>query len=586
MDPRATGYLLQVELGDAVFNDPLRYFVSLKITGPNAEDFQERTDVMPTPSATPVFKNRSFSFSVPPDAEPGEWSLELSALAAQADASGDGGKAVSLLGVAVVALGGELLEEGEIERRVAFTPAPEDLSNPPDVPPEAAGSIQLTLRLTAELPPVVPPPALAAPPAPVVSKPRGRPAAAAAAAPRPTGAAGSSHNDCDCDAKEREVAHQQALIERLMADVEQRTAAVARAGEEVMELRGVNKKLETDLHALRAHVDERERAMEQLASDATNVENIDLPQLQSRHRMLGAAYRADRRRMEQLTNQVGQLTAALGTQEQLSTSYARLKEAHKEQAQQMQRLQEEAKKVAKYRQTAKQQEAIIQRLESLMAATLKDAKKLKVVEPLLAESRQKVAELEEELVGQREMYVALQEEGKKAREEMQRAMEEGRVEAPTVVQTGEDGEEQVVQSGHSSEEMVRLQMKLEKAERRASALEDELQEMARAHGKDVAALKMKLAEAHAQAAGGFGTAANLALGEFSPAFGVMGSAPAEANAGYGVGMPSPPMAAPPPLGGGSQRGSRGGSRAGSRNGARLAPLDVSAPAPAPAVVAS
>ena len=36
-----------------------------------------------------------------------------------------------------------------------------------------------------------------------------------------------------------------------MADVEQRTAAVARAGEEVMELRGVNKKLETDLHALR-----------------------------------------------------------------------------------------------------------------------------------------------------------------------------------------------------------------------------------------------------------------------------------------------------------------------------------------------
>ena len=34
------------------------------------------------------------------------------------------------------------------------TITPEDLSNPPDVPPEAAGSIQLTLRLTAELPPV------------------------------------------------------------------------------------------------------------------------------------------------------------------------------------------------------------------------------------------------------------------------------------------------------------------------------------------------------------------------------------------------------------------------------------------------
>ena len=35
-------------------------------------------------------------------------------------------------------------------------------------------------------------------------------------------------------------------------------------------------------------------------------------------------------------------------------------------------------------------------------------------------------------------------------------------------------------------------MRYEKAERRASALEEEMQEMARAHGKDVAALKMKL----------------------------------------------------------------------------------------------
>ena len=41
--------------------------------------------------------------------------------------------------------------------------------------------------------------------------------------------------------------------------------------------------------------------------------------------------------------------------DRLAGSYARLKEAHKEQGQQMQRLQEEAKKVLKYRQTAKQQ---------------------------------------------------------------------------------------------------------------------------------------------------------------------------------------------------------------------------------------
>merc|ERR1719482_1144986 len=92
--------------------------------------------------------------------------------------------------------------------------------------------------------------------------------------------------------------------------------------------RGINQRLQKDLGTLRAHVDERERAMEQLANDATNVENIDLPQLQSRHRMLGAAYRSDRRQMESLKQELAQRTAALGTQEQLAKSYARLKEAH------------------------------------------------------------------------------------------------------------------------------------------------------------------------------------------------------------------------------------------------------------------
>ena len=80
-------------------------------------------------------------------------------------------------------------------------------------------------------------------------------------------------------------------------------------------------------------------------------------------------------------------TAALGTQEQLAKSYAQLKQAHKAQGEQMQRLQEEARKVDKYRQTAKQQDAIIQRLEGLLAAALKDSKRLKMLEPEHAAQR-------------------------------------------------------------------------------------------------------------------------------------------------------------------------------------------------------
>jgi len=281
-----------------------------------------------------------------------------------------------------------------------------------------------------------------------------------------------------------------------------------------MELRGVNKQLEASLNELRMHVDERERAMEQLAGDATNVENIDLPQLQSRHRMLGAAYRADRRRMEQLTAQVGQLSAALGTQEQLSASYAKLKEAHREQAQQMQRLQDEGKRLHKYRQTAKQQEAIIQRLEALMAAALKDAKRLKQVEPQLANATRRAEELQAELARteadaherERELTMQLQDAQKKL---------SGR----------EDDEGTAGIGGAKAEEVAKLLMRAEKSERRAAALEEEMTEMARSHGREMAALKMKIAEAEAGASGGFGSAANLALGELPAPPGSAGGVP-------------------------------------------------------------
>ena len=56
----------------------------------------------------------------------------------------------------------------------------------------------------------------------------------------------------------------------------------------------------------------------------------------------------------------------------------------------MQRLQEDSAKMVKYRQTAKQQEAIITRLEQLMGAALKDAKRAKTLEPQLDDARRRV----------------------------------------------------------------------------------------------------------------------------------------------------------------------------------------------------
>ena len=242
-----------------------------------------------------------------------------------------------------------------LEQRVALL---EPLDGPH--PGEPAGNILVKLRLA----PSPPPP--------------GRPSAGAPA--RSSNRAGGESSGA-LEQKEREAAHQRELVDQLKDQVSAQAQKLANEEQEVMLLRGINSKLEGELGKVREHVEQNARHMEQLASDATNVENIDLPQLQSRHRMLGAAYRADRRQMEQLKKEMEARTAALGTQEQLAKSYAQLKQAHKAQGEQMQRLQEEARKVDKYRQTAKQQDAIIQRLEGLLAAALKDSKRLKMLEP-------------------------------------------------------------------------------------------------------------------------------------------------------------------------------------------------------------
>ena len=179
-----------------------------------------------------------------------------------------------------------------------------------------------------------------------------------------------------------ELAHKQALIDRLLDDVDKRANAVARCGQEttalrltptptptrphpnpnpnpspsptpkqeIMELRALNRHQEQELQAQRAAAVGRERAIERcpnpnpnpnpnpdpdpdpnptpnpdpkpspnpkpqpspltahlspltltrLADDAANVDNIDMVELQRRHRLLAAAYRADRKRIEQL----------------------------------------------------------------------------------------------------------------------------------------------------------------------------------------------------------------------------------------------------------------------------------------------
>lgn len=514
-------YTLTCELGDAAFDVPLRYFVTLTLLGGAGDGNtaqQERTDVVTAPTTEPVFRTRSFTFSIPEAGDPDQWSLVLGAVAfVNADEGAADAPDASAASATkpqrrevcegTMRLDGSLIESGAVEQRVTLL-EPADGPNPG----QPAGNILVKLRLAPSPPP---PPA-----APRVPSGRG---GVSSAARRTSG--GGEQFSVELDRKEREVVQLQELVSQLKDEAGAKTHKLANEEQEVMLLRGINQRLEAELGKVRAHVEESARHMEQLASDATNVENIDLPQLQSRHRMLGAAYRADRRQMEQLKSELSQRTAALGTQEQLAKSYAQLKSAHRSQGEQMQRLQEEARKVDKYRQTCKQQDSIIQRLEGLLAAALRDSKKLKALEPQHEALKKQMAGAVQELEHQKSENARIEAEAKENVKKLKEAMEGGAIEeAPKKGDDDEEGEPMMRVGAFASEDGVKLRMRAEKAERRAAALEDEMQEMARQNGKEVAKLKMRLAEAQASATHG-----NLLLGEVTP--------PGSAGALSSVGLP-------------------------------------------------
>lgn len=132
------------------------------------------------------------------------------------------------------------------------------------VPAFAAEDIRSGV-LTGVLKPSSPPPVAPA----LTCKPTGHPQAASFT--QSVGGGGESSKE----SLARELAHKQGLVDRLLDDVERRSTAVARCNEEIVSLRGMNNQLQREVAALRAHLAERDNAIEQLATDATNTDNVD-----------------------------------------------------------------------------------------------------------------------------------------------------------------------------------------------------------------------------------------------------------------------------------------------------------------------
>ncbi|KAG8458463.1 hypothetical protein KFE25_004341 [Diacronema lutheri] len=260
-----------------------------------------------------------------------------------------------------------------------------------------------------------------------------------------------------------ELEQKQALINRLLREVDARTAALSRCGHELVTLRDKHSALEAEHARARRDLADKARSVDRLALDAGQAEHLDPVELARRHRMLGGAYRAEKARSDDLSAQLATLSQRVGSARRLENAYVALQDAHRAQGAELQRAQVEAGSLLKYKQAVKAQEKLIAKLEALVKPALRDQRAAKEASADAGAMRARLALLE-----------AMHAEA----------------------------------AGIGTEEHVKLVMRAEQAERRATATEAEMADAARSYAREIAGLKVRLAEKEAELLGGFGAPHN------------------------------------------------------------------------------
>lgn len=291
-----------------------------------------------------------------------------------------------------------------------------------------------------------------------------------------------------------ELERKQALIDSLTVQVNQRAAALVTASEDIARIRSENEALKLESKTRAKALLKQDKFMRELADDA-GIEDMDHEALMFRFQLLSRKFREFASESELVESQLEAAKAELDKKQTIEKEYLALQDAHTEQALFIQKLQDENREVEKYRTTAKNQEAIIAKMEKHMETTLRDAKKVRL--------------LEEELKLRDAGYDIHRDTGSgDAKSELRKAFERIR-ELESVIETRST-------SLNQEQQIMELQVRVEAAENRASAAEAEMLDVSNRCAREVSGMKIKLAEKDAQLAGGFGSQTNLVLDELAP----------------------------------------------------------------------
>eukprot|EP00929_Paragymnodinium_shiwhaense_P088267 TRINITY_DN48556_c0_g1_i1.p1 TRINITY_DN48556_c0_g1~~TRINITY_DN48556_c0_g1_i1.p1 ORF type:complete len:1103 (-),score=317.49 TRINITY_DN48556_c0_g1_i1:83-3391(-) len=182
------------------------------------------------------------------------------------------------------------------------------------------------------------------------------------------------------EAKELRLSHE--ISVQLSKEFNMRAVALKKAGEEIVALRRQVQLMQHENARLKAQIEDEEKLAEEIRNKPIpeGLETLSSAELaQKLHRAL-EKYREEKTKVAELANRLEEALRETTKGRGLQRALEELEQAHLEQNQELQRLQEEGKKLETYRQTTKTQEKVIVKLEKILEGSLAEVQKAQRVQ--------------------------------------------------------------------------------------------------------------------------------------------------------------------------------------------------------------
>ncbi|CAE8585620.1 unnamed protein product, partial [Polarella glacialis] len=172
------------------------------------------------------------------------------------------------------------------------------------------------------------------------------------------------------------------LSVQLAKEFNLRAAALKRAGEEIVVLRRQIQLLRNENHSLKAQIEDEEQLAQdvRLRPPPEGLESLSSAELAAKLQRTLERYREEKVRGAELARRLEDSLKEASRGRGLERSLEELQQAHLEQNRELQRLQDEGRKLETYRQTTKTQEKVITKLEKILESSLQEVQKAQKVQ--------------------------------------------------------------------------------------------------------------------------------------------------------------------------------------------------------------